>query len=255
MKIPAVVLAGGELEKSLEERFDSRSKAFITIRGKMMVEYVMDALENAPSVGEKIISAPDGKIPPEIEKKFDGIARSGENILMSMKNGIEMIEPAPARVLVVPCDAPLLTPDSIEDFISRCEKSEGDLFYSFLPRKISEEKYPGFKHTYVKLREGIFCGGSLFLINPAVIEAARKLFERVIAARKKPWRIATLLGLKIIFKFSQGILTVKDLEEKVSQLLGYRAAGIETSYPEVGINIDSAEQYDRVLEILKEEHQ
>ncbi|MFH0802896.1 MAG: NTP transferase domain-containing protein [bacterium] len=251
MKISAVVLAGGRVEKSLSERFQVSSKGLIPLKGKMMILPVLEALRKSPSIEWISVSAPGGELPAEAEVLADVVASSGDDILDSLKNGIEALNEKPEWVLAAPCDAPFLTSEAVEDFLERCWKREADLCYSFVSREDSEKAYPELSHTYVRLREGVFCGGSLVLIRPEILEKALKLVREILSARKAPWRLAAILGFSIVWKFSQGALSIADLEERAFRLLGSRAAGIQVPNASVAFNVDSAAQLEQAEKFLE----
>lgn len=251
MKISAVVLAGGRLENSLNERFQVKSKGLIPLGGKSMILSVLEALRKSPSIEWISVSAPGGELPPEAEVLADVVAPSGDDILESLKNGIEALNEKPEWVLAAPCDAAFLTSEAIDDFLERCWKKEADLCYSFVSKEDSERAYPGLSHTYVRLREGVFCGGSLVLMRPEILGKAAKLVRDILSARKAPWRLAAILGFSIVWKFSQGALSIADLEARAFRLLGSRAVGIQVPHPSVAFNVDTAAQLEQAEKFLK----
>ena len=57
-----------------------------------------------------------------------------------------------------------------------------------VPRADVVRAYPDARKTFVRLRDGVFTGGSAFVITPRAFARARPIIERAIAARKRPWR-------------------------------------------------------------------
>lgn len=250
MRIKAVVLAGGGLLPEFRERFDVPSKAFIPLAGKMMVEYILEALRLCGDLEEMVLVTPTEDLPGKLSGMVKAAAPSGENIVSSLKSGIRALGEPPERVLAVPCDLPLLTGEAIKDFLQRCADLRAALYYSYVGRDVSEAAYPRLRHTYVRLREGVFCGGGLVLFDPRTMDKCEKLFKRVTSARKRPWQIAGILGGSIIAKFLLGTLSVRDLEKRVSDLLGFQTRGVLTPYPEVGFNVDHQEELEMAEKIL-----
>lgn len=250
-----VILAGGTLEKEFSSYFDVSHKSFIPICGKMMLEYVIDTLQDVPSLGRKVLVSSGTGLPDIIREKVDLCAESGSNIMESVKSGVDALTASgsfssDSRVLLVPCDVPLLTGKAVIDFLTGCEMRGAPLCYSFLSRQASEEKYPGLHHTYARLREGVFCGGSLVLLAPSILEKCSAFFTRITGARKKPLEIASILGLKVIVKFLTFTLSVADLEERISRLIGIQAVGIESPHAEISFNVDELSTLTRAVEIL-----
>ncbi|MBI2252689.1 MAG: nucleotidyltransferase family protein, partial [Armatimonadetes bacterium] len=198
---------------------------------------------------EIILVAPSAQVPLDFSFKSLKTADDGKNILESLKSGISQLSKNFEKVLITPCDIPLLTAPALENFLKECEKEEAQIYYSFVRKENHLKKFPKIRHTYVKLKEGVFCGGGLILLNPKVIAQAEKLFEKITENRKNPLKLAQILGLKTIFKFIFKTLSIKDLEERASYLLETKVKGIESLYPEIAVNVD------HLLELkLVEEH-
>ncbi|MCL5773507.1 MAG: NTP transferase domain-containing protein [Firmicutes bacterium] len=249
MQISALVLAGGIVEESLREKFNVSSKAFIPLNGRMMVEYVLDTLSSISSVDKIAIAIPGGELPDELSGKINFVAPSGKNIIESLKNGISSFDPVPEKILVVTCDSPLVSRESIEDFISKCDDASA-LCYSYVEKNTSVAKFPEVRHTYVKLKEGFFCGGSLILVSPSILNDTANLLERVTEMRKKPWQVAGLLGFKTITGLLFGTLSVPRLEAKATELLGEKVQGILSPYPESAVNVDDINE----LEVIERKY-
>lgn len=243
-KVTAVVLAGGPMDESLQHVAPTvKNKAWIPLGGRLMVEHVLSALEGCRSrVVERILVAPRADVPDEILARIDGVAEPGDSLFMSMENGVSQMRHNDLPVLGIPCDMCMLEPASIEDFIDRCERRPADVWYSYVRRETSETRYPGLRHTWVKLREGTFCGGGLAMVTPQVVSRMRALIDELTLARKRPWKLAGILGPKIIFKWMFGLLSTADAEERVSLLMKARVVGIESPFPDVGFNVDAPEE-------------
>lgn len=250
MKLPALILAGGEVEGKLKAVGSPSSKGFLKLEGRFMVEYVIDVLRKSSFISEIIMASPEGIIPPEVPVKIDKVARSGSTIIDSLSNGLEAIGDT-KRVLVVPCDLVLLNWYVLEDFLVNCEKRNLDLGYSFVPKNAHTKEYAKIRHTYIHLKEGRFCGGGLIYLKPSVVYAFKDLFEEIVALRKKPWLISKILGLKFIFKFIIRQLTIREVEDKISEILSVKAGGIMLKHPGAAANIDKLEDFYTISEILK----
>lgn len=239
MTIDTIILAGGGLDESLKGHTSVHNKGFITIAGKMMAEYVIEAVRQVPQAGRIVLVTDTKKLPSLFQDKVDIIAEDGDSAPASLRKGTEALSPLPDRILVMPCDLPLITPAAIEDFILQSAAKPADICYGFLSRKISEEVYPHVHHTYVKLKEGEFCGTGFFLISPAAIKSCEAFFNKMTKNRKNPLALALTLGLSTIIKYFMGQLTVADIEKRAPKLLGCTGRGIETKYAEAGFNVDA----------------
>ncbi|HQD41289.1 MAG TPA: molybdopterin-guanine dinucleotide biosynthesis protein A, partial [Bacillota bacterium] len=99
-------------------------------------------------------------------------------------------------------------------------------------------KYPGAKRTYTELKDGTFTGGNMFYVNPRVVEGSADLARRLVGYRKKPWKMCSVLGWDFVLRLLSGNLSIAEVEERMSALLGIKLAAIISPYPEVGNDVD-----------------
>jgi len=252
----AVIIAGGKKEKKFEAIApEAINKAFIKINNKYIVEFVLDALEKSVYIKDIILVAPPDAPLDNIRRreKVIKIVPSGETIVDSTRNGLQAISSPSDYVLLVVADIPLITSTAIDDFVERCreDSDEADFYYSIIPKEVSVKKFPQVRHTYVKLKDGTFCGGGLILLKPQLCTPQRcSLMDKLVKSRKKPWNMALILGLNILTKLLLGKLSKQEIEELVSSLSQCKAKGIITSYPEVGVNVDKEGDLKTVEELM-----
>jgi GTP:adenosylcobinamide-phosphate guanylyltransferase len=250
--IAAVILAGGSTEESLREYTDAPSKSFIDIAGKPMVEYVIDSLKKVKPVSRIILVSDPDNITDEIRTKVDIIAPDGKTIMHSLRSAVDHLDSTPQYLLILPCDVPLITPEAIDDFISRSLSPPVDITYGYLSRSDSESVFPDVRRTYIKIKDGTFCGTGLFMMKLDVIETCENLFKKLTGNRKNIFALVSLLGPVIILKYLLKILTVKDAEKRMSKLMGgCTGRAIRTGYADAAFNVDSPEDLLIARKILE----
>ncbi|HYG58331.1 MAG TPA: hypothetical protein VD902_09755, partial [Symbiobacteriaceae bacterium] len=127
----------------------------------------------------------------------------------------------------------------IDGLVALCRQKPADIYYPIVEKSIGENKYPFVKRTYVTLREGIFTGGNLFIVNPEVIESTAPKARRFLDYRKAPLKMAMLLGITFVLRYLLfRNLNLQELEAKVSQMWDLRGAVVVCPWPEVGIDVD-----------------
>jgi len=65
------------------------------------------------------------------------------------------------------------------------------------------------------------------------------------------WKWAKILGFKFVLKYLLKIITLDEIEEKVSNLVGYKSIAVIVSYPEIMIDLDKISDYELVQKHLK----
>ena len=164
--LKVLVLAGanqvpaGDLDDAshhLAEETPLEAKAFLHLRGRLVIEYVLDWIL-AASLRRIWVLAPGqclARIPTKYE--FEPLPqRPGASLGNNLRHGQEQMplqrdEPA----LVVFGDHPLTTPTALEDFLSFCgpRLREADLFHGIALRGSYLEYSDYFRRTSVLMRE------------------------------------------------------------------------------------------------------
>ncbi|MDD4600071.1 2-phospho-L-lactate guanylyltransferase [bioreactor metagenome] len=241
----AIILAGGENSKDLSKFSPQPYEAMIEIAGKPMVSFVAQALSASQHVDKIYVVGPV----KELERcEFPGgvvIVEGGSTIIDTIRRGMEALGHE-RKVLVVTADIPLLTPEAVNDFLMQCDKVEADLYYPIVRREVNNKCYPGNKRTYVRLKEGTYTGGNIFLVNPAIVPQCMALAARIIGNRKNPFKLVCILGWKFVLRFVLGILSLGRVEKRVSELLGITGAVVHSQYPELGIDVDKPSDLELV---------
>lgn len=248
----AILLAGGDPA--------APNRAFLDGAGHPMVWYVARALDGARSVGRVV-----GVGPPERLREACGplltavVPETGGTILDNLQAGLaELLRDAAAAtpgdaegrlVMVAASDIPLLVADAVEDFLAACAKEAADFFYPIVPQTVLEERYPGARKTFIRVVDGSFTGGSVFLFNPRVVAQVRDFAAKVLRARKKPWLMAQLFGWSTVMKFSSGRLSIKEVEARAKELTGLEARAVVIRRPELALDAD--EEHPENLSVIR----
>lgn len=234
----AIVLAGGQKPGLTNDRIPV-SEALIPIGNKYMVEYVVDALTKSRYIERIVIAGPVKELRLIFgEDKEYLLIESGDSPVSSFLNALKSISHYQGKILVATADVPLVTFRAVDDFIEACLQKEGNLFYPIVSKENNERKFPGVERTYVTLKEGVFTGGNLIFLESHIVEKCVTVAEDLVRLRKRPLMLASYIGWTILIRYIFGILSLKDAEEKVSEILGVKAIGIISSFPEIGIDVD-----------------
>ena len=187
MTINAVVLAGGRNSPDMAAATGTEIRALTPIGSRTMLDYVVSALSEAPSVGKIFVV---GTVPQS--EKYTQVA-GRETLLENLLAGLEAAGNG-ERILVSTSDIPFLTAKAAEDFVVRSSAAGADLCCSYVPLAVCLRKYPEMKRTAIKLAEGRFTLGNMMLVNPAFLQTKQEAITAAYDARKSPVQVARLLG-------------------------------------------------------------
>lgn len=241
MLYDAVIMAGGENNSELQKIAPFDNEALILIGQYPMIYYVYQALRAVPIVNHIVVSGPVEalrSILPKDDKLL--FCQGGDNAVQSFAHAVDVLSGLglSPMVIAIPTDVPFITPEAIVDFLDRCQAVEADVYYPITSQAVNERKFPGVRRTYVKLKEGVFTGGNLFLLRSQVIPACVEIGEKLVARRKNPLAIAKLFGLGLVLSYLLGRLSIKQAEKRFYRVSGVRGKGIISPYAEVGVDVD-----------------
>lgn len=231
----ALVLAGGRRDPALPEGVPN--KAFVPLRGRPMVEFVLEALRAASSIRRIALVGPD-PIPRPIARRVDLVIGERGGLLDNVAEGLAVIGGG-ARVLAAAADIPLLTPHAVDAFVAAASALDAGIVYGVVRRDDVVRALPGVRKTFIRFREGTFTGGSLILLDPQAFARARPAIERAIRARKRPWELARMFGVRTLFGLLTGRLRIPELERRAALLTGIEARALICRDPEIAIDVDT----------------
>lgn len=255
--IDAIVTAGGTSrpDDPLYTLTAVEKKALIPLAGKPMICWVVEALygsgliDNLVIVGLRPDELPHSDIPLNY---VDAVGSLIDNILAALDK-LKEINPMSQKVLLASSDIPLITPESIRGFVDECGSLEADIYYAVVEQKTMEARFPNSKRTFVPFKGGRYSGGDVFVAD---IEAPSKtdldLFRSLTGSRKNYWQQVRLLGFGFIIRFLLRQMTVEDAAKRAKDILNLDARGVDTRYPELGMDLDKPNQYELIKAILEE---
>ena len=246
----ALVLAGSKEKGPLEIAENVDNKTLIMINNKPVIEYIIDVLNDTESIDQIVVVGPKKELSPYISEKVKEILDSGNSILENMESGLKYFN-SKDNLLILTSDIPLITTMTIEEFIKKCIERKGDIGYPIITKENIIKKYPETKRTYVKMKEGVFCGGNMVFFKPDVFFQNKELIQELFNNRKDNWKNAKILGLKIILKFLFKTLTLEEVEKKVTKMLGYNSIAVIISHPEMMIDLDKPSDLELIKKCLE----
>jgi len=244
----AVVLAARPNTGKLAETSSEPLEANIEIAGRPMVSYVLSSLLDLPEISRVLLVGPQDGLSRYRGDRVD-IIEPAEDLFANVKLGLSRAETE--FVLVSSSDIPLITAAIVKDFIATCLASGADFCYPISRKEDCEAKYPGVKRTYVKVKDGVFTGGNLFFVRKSIVERAWPTAERMIALRKSPLKMASLLGAGLLLKVVLGVAGVKEIEDRVASLLSIRPKAIVGAPPEIGVDVDKPSDLELCRRVLR----
>lgn len=242
----ALVLAGSRGGVDPVAAYGEAShKALILLGGETLLARVVGALKTTGATRIAVISSH-----PEVRTE---IARLGAEALdeaagpsLSVKAGAEALG---TPLVVTTADHALLQPEWITRFLADTP-SDADVTVLVAARPIVEAAAPDTKRTWLKLADGDWSGCNLFYLANDRALGVIDLWRRVEAERKRPWKMAQILGPRMLLRYVFRRLSLKDAAARLGALAGVRAAIVETPYGLASVDVDKPADLDLVRRIV-----
>ena len=193
IKYDAILVAG---ENKYSHIVCNQYKALLKLNDRYCIQYVIEALQEAPTVGDIYIVGPKKRLMSALissrinfkQPKKIQILEQKTNLLENVwyafleslpplndRKDAEIADVVNKAVLVVPCDSPLITTHEVEHFIANCDLERHDYILGLTPEKSMQYFYPtghrpGIKMAYLHMREKNYRINNLHMVRPARVE-------------------------------------------------------------------------------------
>jgi CTP:phosphocholine cytidylyltransferase-like protein len=250
----AIVTAGGIPlpEEPLYPATQGNAKALVDIAGKPMVQWVLDALDQARTVDRIVIVGLTEKSGISCKKPVTYVSNQGK-MVENLKAGAEKVQeinPKAKYVLIVSSDIPAITGEMVDWVVNTAMETQEDVYYNVVQREVMEERFPGCKRTWTKLKDMEICGGDMNVGRIGmIVDDDREIWTKITDSRKSPIKQAALIGFGTAISLLFGQLSLKKAEESIMKKLELTGRAVVCPYAEVGMDVDKLFQ----LEIMRDD--
>jgi hypothetical protein len=171
-----------------------------------------------------------------VDRVVDESPSGSENLLRALRAW-----PDSERVLYATSDLPYVTSAAIKDFADRV--GHGTLAVSLTDFGAFTTRFPGAPPFGITLAGERVVNGGLFSIPQGAGEKLAGVAQRFFEARKRPWRMASLVGPAVLIRFLSGRLRVADLEAMALHVLAVPAQALRGCAPELAFDVDAIDEY------------
>ncbi len=246
----ALVLAGDRAPgEGVAAAAGVAAKCLAPVGGKPMVLRVLQALAETPEVDRRILVGPRPEArdsQPELKALVDSGAVAwsppGNSPSASLLAALDRI-PASEPVLVTTADHALLTPTLLDGFCARARATEADAVAGIARQETVNAAFPAMERTALRFQDGAICGCNLFALLNDRGRGVVGSWQEMEAHRKRPWRLARVLGPGILLRYLTGRLELADAVAHLAKRTGLRLATVELEDPTAALDIDRPEHW------------
>lgn len=224
-------------------------KATVDINGRPMLEYVVNALQSSKYVEDIAIAGLGSDMgmtflyPEKVHHLPDagslvGNALAGVDWLLANK---PKTDPC---FLACTSDIPTITGAIVDELIEKCRPFDKAAYYNFVTKETIEARFPNSNRTYIKLKGVEVAGSDINMMRFDIIHQNRQLWETIAAGRKQAWKLANIIGLRMVIKLLLRQLTFAEIEQEAGRVLGRPVQIILNTHAEVAMDGDKPHQID-----------
>lgn len=243
----ALVLAGSRGgEDPVAVYGGAAHKALIRLGGETLLARVVGALR-AAGAGRVAVISSHSEVRAEIARLGCEALDEAAGPSLSVKAGAEALG---TPLVVTTADHALLQPEWVSRFLADTPNG-ADVTVLVAARSTVEAAAPGTKRTWLKLADGDWSGCNLFYLANDRALGVIDLWRRVEAERKRPWKMAQILGPRMLLRYVFRRLTLREAAVRLGALADVSAAIVETPYGLASVDVDKPADLDLVRTIVE----
>jgi GTP:adenosylcobinamide-phosphate guanylyltransferase len=247
-----VIIAGGVPgpEEPIYAYTQGKPKALLDMHGRTMLERVVDAAQSSKHIEDVVVVGIGSDMGMSFKRPVIHLPDQGSlvNNGVAGLNWVAEHKPQTSHVFGASGDVPLLTGAMIDELIDSCRPFTHGIYYNFITRETMEKRFPGSNRTYVKLKGLEVAGGDIGILSTQ-LAAEKELLETLANARKHAWKIARIVGLRMLLKLLFRQVSLQDIEATGQRLTGFPVKVVLNPHAEAGMDADKPHQ----VELLRAE--
>ena len=233
-----IIPAGGTLKGPLADRFNVPHKALLAPQGVRLIDVAVNSA--LACSGTRRVCVP-ADIPFSLDDRVI-LTEGGTSAPNTILSGVNKLHPVSQHFLIITADLPFLTTEMIEHFVQHAP--DADFVAAVFDRNQFQSKFPNTTSTYVKLNDGEWTMGGLFLARSAAFVPSLKHMEAAFQNRKSVIGMVKLLGWRFLLDFALRRINVTQTVSKIESILGCSIALVRDADPALAYDIDDLDDYE-----------
>lgn len=248
-----VIIAGGVPgpEDPIYVYTQGKPKALLDMHGRTLVERVVDAVQDSKYIEDVVVVGLGSDMGMQFKRPVIHLPDHGSlvNNGIAGLNWINENKPQTTHVFGASGDVPLLTGEIIDDLIDTCRPFDYGVYYNFVTRETMEKRFPHSTRTYVKLKSMEVAGGDIAVMTTQLGKEP-EILEMLASARKHAWKIARIVGLRMLLKLIFRQVSLADIESTAQRFAGFPVKVLLNPHAEAGMDVDKPSQVEMMREEL-----
>lgn len=243
-KYNMIILAGGE-DQHWCKQYGYKTKPFLPLNGKPMLEYVVNAFDKSAYVDKIIVVGPDELDELDCMKYVHKRVQSGKSFVSNLLRGICYIKAALYKCahkhdgyLISFCDAAYLNARVVNNTIENLVKHDPGFALHYVPKEvIGDAGFVTENRTFMYVKDKPYTGANIYFVKKfsAVLRVLRDLVT-MRKYRKTP--------AKMLEHLECSDQPFSYIEQVLSRKMKVKAKIFISPYAEMGVDIDKPIDYE-----------
>jgi len=251
--LDVIIPAGGSLDDEFARVVGTHAKGLVHFDGRTILDTTIEALRLSGRVNRIVVVGSEELRSHTDAGGADILVDEGRTGPENIYRGVDALletKDAPERVMICTCDLPFMNSKNVQTFVDACPANR-DFCVPLISEYDFAEAFPQAKATFVPLRDGVYTTGCLYNTNIKALQKALHHIDQLFMNRKSKIGMARVLGMRFVMLLLLRRLTIRDIEDKVVDLLGCTGAAIPNSPAELAYDVDYLEDYHYAVATMK----
>lgn len=228
-----------------------KPKALLDIAGKPMIQWVLDAVSEAKSVGHVAVVGVEGSVDLSCKKPMS-VLPNQYNMVENLRAGVRRIlelNPSAEYVMTCTSDIPMVTPEAFDWIAEHAQKSRHEFYLTMITKEAMMTRYPGSKRRMDHFTDVEVRGADITVVKPHII------LQCGIADTLKQLRHNTLKQLMFIGFDTLLLIRLRRLDlagfaQRLAKKHGLDWSPLVCPYPEIAMDVDFPNELELARRVL-----
>ena len=243
---PAIVLAGERPGgNALARAQHVPASVLVDVAGKACIARVIATLRASHSIDGGLLVGPAADIVERTDVLRELLALGDFRWLEPLRGPSASALRASAAlscypVLLTTGDHALLETGTLDRFCAAAAATGADFVVGLVPHALVRGRFPHSKRTVLRFSDSAWCGANLFVLRTHAGRHVLELWQALEADRKRPWRMASRLGVAFLWAYLTRQLSLSAALAALSARAHCRIAYVAVDSARAAVDVDSS---------------
>ena len=249
MALHVIITAGGMLPPELHDVTDARVKALLRVGQRTLLERAVAAVAGSSFVSNIVVVGDEDVLRANPHEASH--AELGKTAVENLYRGfLHHGGSLDDEYFVLSPDLPFITTAAVDEYLS-ASRGVCEMSFPVISAADFQTTFPDSTNKFERIDGKLATMGSSLYITGRMLKTNIPLFGDFFANRRKPHKLAALLGLPIVLAYLTGRTRIAQLETRARQLTGGTVKAILGQDATLAFDIDKRADYDYAVQHLQ----